>query len=164
MKLIISLLVILISAKECDKNKAQAATNDVTTEMTVETSEMRLQENMKISYRASTRGFYLQIWIEGDSITYTKDYNLKDMTTRLIPKKEKEAFIKLLKEIDETSLSELEAPSKTHQYDAEPAASLEISKGEEIYRTNNFDHGKPPKTINDLVEKILSIKAIVEKQ
>ena len=164
MKLAIYILFVLITAKECDKNKTQMVNNDTTTEIASESVEMRLQENTTISYRASTRGFYLQIWIEGDSIKYTKDYNLKDMTTRQIPKKEKEAFIQLLSEIDETKLSDIESPSKTHQYDAAPAAFIEIKKGDEVYRTNSFDHGKPPKTLDALINKILSIKEMVEKQ
>ncbi|MDG5490921.1 hypothetical protein [Psychroserpens sp. SPM9] len=164
MKLIICLFVMLISAKECDQKKAQMGTHEASSELTLQASEMRLQDHEITSYRASTRGFYLQIWIEGDSIKYTNDYNLKAITTRLIPKEEKEAFIQLLSAIDETALSDYEAPSKTHHHDAAPAAFLEISKGGEIYRSKSFDHGKPPKAILDIVEKILYIKDIVEKQ
>ena len=165
MKLIISLVFILISTKECDKNKVEAINEtNTTTEVVAEQPEMRTQEEVKVTYRASTRGFFLKTWIEGDSITITKDYNLKEFSTYKIPQEEKEAFERLLNSVDETTLSELEIPSKTHQYDAAPAAFLEISKGEELFRTNTFDHGKPPKTINELVEKLLYIKDMVEKQ
>jgi len=164
MKLIIGLFVLLISAKECDQNKTKLATNDVSAEAIVESQEMRLQEQKKINYRAATRGFYLQIWIEGDSIKYTKDYNLKDVKSNQLPKKEKEALLKLLTTTDAKSLPNLEIPSTTFQFDAKPMAYLELTQGDSIYRTNGFDHGKAPKSINALVEKILSIKEMVEKQ
>ena len=160
MKLVIYVLILLISAKECDKNKAQMATN----ETTITSSQMRLQETMKINYRAATRGFYLQIWIEGDSIKYTGDYNLKNFTTHQLPKKEKEELLKLLSETDVESLPSIEILSTSFQYDAKPMAYLELTKGDSIYKTQPFDHGNTPEEIKALVEKILSIKKMNEKQ
>ena len=153
----------LISAKECEKNKTQL-TNDVTTEMTSEFAERIMQDSTKITYQAATRGFFMRLWIEGDSITISNDHSLKTSTTYPFPQEEKESFLNLLNEVDETSLPELEVPTTTFQYDAAQMAWLEISKGQETYKTNIFDHGKPPKPITELVEKLLSIKTIVEKQ
>ena len=163
MKLILCLVVIIISTKECDKNKLQTM-DDSKTELTAEPSDMRLQDSKKITYRAATRGFFLKIWIEGDSISITEDYNLKDISTYKLPQEEKEALFALVDAIDETTLPSIEPPSTTFQYDAAAIATLEVSKGDEVYKTQAFDHGKPPKTITEVVDKILSIKAIVEKQ
>nr|WP_321233692.1 hypothetical protein [uncultured Psychroserpens sp.] len=163
MKLIVCFVFMLISAKECDKNKAQGL-NDNSADVTSVQSERQTQDNMKITYQAATRGFFMKIWIEGDSIMVSSDNTLKTFETYVFPTEEKEAFLKLLSEIDKTTLPELEAPSKTFQFDAAQMAWLEISEGEEAYKTAIFDHGKPPKAIHDLVEKILSLKTKVEKQ
>ena len=46
MKLILCLVVIIISTKECDKNKLQTM-DDSKTELTAEPSDMRLQDSKK---------------------------------------------------------------------------------------------------------------------
>ncbi len=163
MKLFLCLIFMLMSAKECNENKSQAS-DETSTDTTSELAEMRVAQNqVKVTYRASTRGFFEVIEIEGDSISFTNDYNLKEINTFAIPAEEKEEFNRLLSELDISELSELEPPSKTHQYDAAPAAFLKVTKGDEIFMTPSFDHGKPPKAINDIIEKILSIKSMFEK-
>ena len=158
MKFIVCLLIIMISAKECEKK--QDSLNDSSTE----NSEMRIaQEMVKISYRASTRGFFEVIEITGDSVSFTKDYNLKNIDKVALPQEEKADIINLLSKIDINSITELEPPSKTHQYDAAPAAFLKITRGDAEFMTPSFDHGNPPKAISDIVEKILSLKTLFEK-
>ncbi|WP_111683321.1 hypothetical protein [Winogradskyella tangerina] len=158
MKLIVCFLIMLVSVKDCN-NKTETS-NAVAPEQ----SEMRMtQKDMKVSYRASTRGFFQVIEIVGDSISYTNDYNLKDFKTFAIPSEEKQALQTLLSEIDIKELPNLKPPSKTHQYDAAPAAFLKVNTGDEEFMTPTFDHGKPPKMISDIVEKILSIKTMFDK-
>ena len=163
MKLILCVFFMLISAKECDKNKEQLASQNNSEVITTELSERKMQEDMKISYRAATRGFYLQIWIEGDSIKYTSDNTLKAITTHQIPIEEKESLMSLINDFDEKTLPELEAPSTRHQFDGAAIATLEITNGEDSYKTVAFDHGNSPKPIALIVDKILSIKTLFEK-
>ena len=162
MKLILCMLFLVITAKECDKNKAQLNTGN-TLETTMP-SERKMQDSVKITYQAATRGFYMKIWVQGDSIMISEDNREQKFKTYVFPKEEKEAFLKSLNEIDTTSLTDLKAPSTTFQYDAAPMAWLEIANGDEIHRTNAFDHGKPPKPIKDLVDKMILVKTMVEKQ
>ncbi|TXE18289.1 hypothetical protein ES692_06465 [Psychroserpens burtonensis] len=164
MKLIICVLLMLISTKDCDKNKAQLTSENVSEATTTESSNWKMQKGMKINYRAVTRGSYLEIWIEGDSIKYTSDNTLKAISTHQIPKEEKEDLMKLIDELDEKTLPDLEAPSIRHQFDGAAIATLEITNGEDSYRTVAFDHGNAPKSIALLVEKMLSIKTMFEKQ
>lgn len=163
MKLITCILLMLISAKECDNHKAQLSDSG-SSEMTSELLERTMQDSTKITYQAATRGFFMRIWIEGDSITITHDNTLKTSTTYPFPQEEKEAFLKILSEVDETVLPELEAPTNAHRYDGAQMAWLEISKGEQVYKTNIFDHGRPPKAIHEIVEKILSLKTMLDKE
>jgi len=127
-------------------------------------SSRTMQDNMTINYQAATRGFYLQIWIEGDSIKYTSDYNLKAISTHVIPLEEKESLMSLINDLDEKLLLEIEAPSRQFQFDGAPLATFEISNSEGVYKTVSFDHGNSPKLISAIVEKILSIKTMFEKQ
>lgn len=163
MKLIICMFIMLISAKECDKNKVQLASENIS-EATTEMSQRKTQDAMKINYHAATRGFYLEIWIEGDSIKYTSDYNLKAISTHVIPVEEKDSLMSLINDLDEKLLPEIEAPSRHFQFDGAALATFEISNSEGVYKTVSFDHGNSPKLISAIVEKILSIKTMFEKQ
>ncbi len=162
MKLIVCVLFMFISAKECDKK--QLASENISEVTATELAELKMQDSMKINYRATTRGFYLQIWIEGDSIKYTSDNTLKAISIHQIPTEEKVSLMQLIDELDEKTLPGLEAPSTRHQFDGAAIAILEIAKDEDSYRTVAFDHGKPPKSIKAIVEKMLSIKTMFEKQ
>lgn len=159
MKLIMCFLMMLVTVKDCNP-KAESSTASVT-----EQTELRMmQKDIKVSYRASTRGYFEVIEIAGDSISYTNDYNQKDYKTFAITSEDKDALFGLLNTLELKELPTLEPPSKTHQYDAAPAAYLTVTKGDEEFMTPTFDHGKPPKMISDVVEKILSIKSMFDKQ
>nr|WP_321221473.1 hypothetical protein [uncultured Psychroserpens sp.] len=165
MKLIICMLIMLISAKECDNNKAEIDSQTKTeSNLSANMSQKQAQDDKVLNYRAATRGFYLEIWIEGDTIKYTSDYNLKDIHTHQIPTEEKEALMDLVNQFDEKQLPTIESPSKKHQYDGAPIATLKITIGDETYKSLGFDHGNPPKLIYPIVEKMLSIKTMIEKQ
>ncbi|MCK8480291.1 hypothetical protein [Psychroserpens algicola] len=162
MKFILCFIFMLISAKECDSKTAQKSTN-TTSEVTALQSKKTSQIDTKITYQASTRGFFLKIWIEGDLIMVSKDNSLKSFETYPFPSEQKEAFLNLLSAIDKTELTTLETPSTTFQHDAAAMAWLEISDEEGSYRTKVFDHGNPPESIKEIVEKIQSLKSMVEK-
>jgi hypothetical protein len=162
MKLIVYVFVMFILSKACDKK--QLASKNIFEVTTKELGEPKMQADMKISYRAATRGFYLQIWIEGDSIKYTSDYALKVISIHKMPTEEKESLMQLMGDFDEKTLPELEVSSTRFQFDGAAMANLEITNGETAYKSNAFDHGKPPKSIISIVEKILSIKTMFKKQ
>lgn len=164
MKLIFSFLAIVMLTESCNSNK-QAVSNTASLDESTNVEDRLViqDQDVTISYRASTRGFFEVIEIEGDSISFTKDYNLKKIDKVILPQEDKASLLNLISSIDINGLTQLEPPSKTHQYDAAPAAFLKITKGGEEFMTPSFDHGKPPKAINDLVEKILSLKTLFEK-
>lgn len=158
MKLLVCLFLMLVSSKECQNKKSSFNdSNNKKAEIPL------LQDTLKIVYRASARGFFEVIQIEGDSIFFTTDYNLKKIDTVILPPEDKTSLLNLVNSIDINELTQLEPPSKTHQYDAAPAAFLKITKGDKEFMTPSFDHGNPPKTIKPLVDKILSLKTLFEK-
>lgn len=164
MKLIICMFIVLISAKECDKNKAQLASQNNTEAIATGSSEKQMQNDSKITYLAVSRGYFLSVTLEGDSISFSNERDLKSPTAYKIPKEEKESLMNLISKLDAKTLPELEAPSKAHEYDGAAIATLEIADGEDSYKTVSFDHGNPPESIKAIVEKMLSIKTMIEKQ
>jgi len=150
MKIIFSLLLFVFCSVECNQKHSQALNV--------------LQEDIVIIYEASTRGFYEKTWITKDSISFSTDRNLKDFVSSKCKNEDWGELIMLLNEVEIESLPNLEPPTKLHQVDGAPMATLSIEKGDEIYETKVFDHGHPPKAISQLVNKVLSIKEIMTKQ
>ena len=115
-------------------------------------------------YEQMTRGFYEKIWIDQNSITFSNDRALKETKTSDCTKEDWERLLTYFKSIDINSISELEAPTKMHQYDGAAMATLKIEIDDESYQTNIFDHGHPPGIIAELVNKLLSMKKMMEKE
>ena len=140
-----------------------------------ETVLIKANENMKsnfrqgettinLTYRASTRGFFETIWIEGNVLKYTNDRDLKEISRHQLSNEQLSELIILYNDLDLKSIPSLEPPSKTHQYDAAAMATLEIIEGKNTYKTNGFDHGNSPKPIALFVDKVLSIKETMAKE
>ncbi|WP_435413384.1 META domain-containing protein [Psychroserpens mesophilus] len=127
-------------------------------------SNSRQAETMNIAYRASTRGFFEMIWIEGNVLKYTNDRNLEAISRHMLSDEQLSELITLYNDLDLKSIPVLEPPTKTFQHDAAAMATLEITEGEMVYKSNGFDHGNPPKPIALFVNKLLSIKETVAKQ
>ena len=122
------------------------------------------QNNLMITYQASTRGFFEKIWINQEHINFSNDYNLDVSESSKYPDTLWNELEKMVNELDLDSLSNLEAPSKSSHHDAAAAATLQIELNGKTYKTPIFDHGNPPKSIENIVNKVLSMKKKAEKQ
>lgn len=128
------------------------------------TSKFKQGQTIDITYRASTRGYFETIWIEGDSLKYTNDRDLKEIYRHQLSNDQLSEIIAIYEELDVESIPSLKPPSKTFHYDAAPMAVLIIKENGNTYMTNGFDHGNPPKPIHLIVNKVLSIKESMVKQ
>lgn len=149
MKIVFGILVLFFFSKECNQQQTQ-------------TSNL-VQEDMTITYEASTRGFYEKTWITKDSVSFSNDRTLKEVFVSSCKNEDWEALVSLMKDIDIKTLSQLVAPSKMHQVDGAAMATFLVEMNNETYETNIFDHGHPPKSISVLVKKVLSIKEKMSK-
>lgn len=122
------------------------------------------ESTLNLTYRASTRGFFEMIWIDGNTFKYTNDRNLEEIHRFQMTDDQLSEILLHYKEIDVESIPSLEPPSKTFQYDAAAMATLEIIKGENSYKTKGFDHGNPPKSIAKFIMKVLYLKETMAKQ
>lgn len=127
-------------------------------------SKSRQGESLNITYRASTRGFFETIWIEGNILKFTIDRNLKEISSFTLTNEQLSELVALYQNLDIKSIPLLEPPSKTHQYDAAAMATLTIKDNEDTFVSNGFDHGNPPKPIALFVGKLISIKDTITKQ
>lgn len=157
MKIVFCLLVLMMVNKECAPHK------------TVDTTESRTNSQIpsnviQISYEATTRGFYERIWITKDSITVTNDRNQQKKMSRPTPQIDWNELMAILNDVDIKSLPTLEAPTSMRQYDGAAIASLIVTQNKEEIKTNSFDHGHPPKAIEALVNKVLSMNDMSKKQ
>jgi hypothetical protein len=150
MKILFSLLILVFCFNECNKQHSQI-------------SNYQEHDDMVITYEANTRGFYEKIWVSKDSVSFSNDRNLKTSTASKCKSEDWKALTTLVNEIALEKLSELEAPSKMHQFDGAALATLKVERNNEVYETNIFDHGHPPKAISQLVKKVLSIKDMMSK-
>ena len=159
MKLLFCLITILTLNTECGQNNTSEASN---TNLNSENST-RMQNYSKISYEASTRGFYEKIWITNDSITITNDRDHKVLTQHPTSKQDWNDLMTLLKDVNIKDLPNLESPTATRNYDGAAIATLTVEVDKTETKSNNFDHGNPPKAIEAVVNKVLSIKKRYEK-
>lgn len=164
MKILLSLLAIVMLTKECDKNTVASENINATSVENSQQENKMQNEELTISYERMTRGFYEKIWITKNTVSVTNDRNLTDVKTATIDNESWNKLLSMLGDVDVNTLSQLEAPTKDHQFDGAAMATLEIDKNKEIYKTNIFDHGNPPQSIKAIVDKVLSMGKMAQKE
>lgn len=160
MKIIFSLLAIFILNQDCNQEKS---TDQSTSPVNSEKSNA-MQEDTTIIYEALTRGFYEKIWISKDSITVTNDRNQMEKMSLPTPKNDWNELMDLLKKVNVKSLPNLEAPTSMRHHDGAAFATLKVVQNKSETSTESFDHGHPPKEIEPLVNKVLSMRELLSKK
>lgn len=125
-----------------------------------DTTKADNQKKYNAQYTAITRGTFISITYENNSISFQNAQNNKPQV-KALSEAEIASLNAKIDELDMHSLSTLEAPSKAHQYDGAAVASLKITDKGTNYQTPSFDHGNPPQTIEALISELL---ALTEKQ
>ena len=108
-----------------------------------------------LTYQALSRGFYLNVEIQGNKMTIIreretlgKDYVLSNVDFK--------AVSELYQKVKLKELIDYKAPTEKRFYDGAAIASLSINYQGKTYNTQGFDHGKPPVEIAEFVNKIVS--------
>ena len=139
MKILSILFLTIFLGNGCDSAKAQD------------------MENAIIEYTANTRGFYQKIIVKDKTVTISKDRDGRDQAT---PIKINEADWKEIVTYFDTEeieqLSKFKAPSEKRFHDGAAIANLKVTYKGKTYETTDFDHGFPPKEIQQFVAKINS--------
>lgn len=156
MKTIFTLTIVALIAISC-----KSSTPFTKSEKMNEPAEN--QNEMSITYTAISRGTYEYISISKDSIRISNDRNLKAINVFVVSSSDWKSITTSLQGIDLNTISKLKAPTDKRLYDGAPIAVLTIKNNEKDYSTNGFDHGFPPKEIEAVVNKMISIKKALEK-
>ncbi|AWI25196.1 hypothetical protein HYN49_04410 [Flavobacterium pallidum] len=131
------MLLSLVMARSCDKQ---------------ENEEMK---NTTVEYSAVSRGKYLNINFHDDKLSII---DKRDGTPRdyILANADWKALAKLYKTIKLEALSTYKDPTQKRFYDGAAVASLRVIYDGKTYETTSFDHGFPPKEIEEFVNKIVS--------
>ena len=62
----------------------------------------------------------------------------------------------MVKEIDLEGMPDLKAPSEKRFYDGAATANLKITRNDDVYESQGFDHGEPPAQLKKLVDKLMT--------
>lgn len=114
-------------------------------------------KNMKVNYQAITRGFFKQITFEEAFMTYSEDPNLQSIDTFKLVDADWKAILRLLNKLDLDNLETLVAPTDKRLYDGAAHANIIVNDAKKEFTSASFDEGYPPKQIEELVNKMLSI-------
>ncbi len=114
--------------------------------------------NTAITYQSSTKGLFEFINISRANISFSTDRSLKTIDKYNCEEKDWEELNTLIEAVDMETFQKLKAPTDKRFTDAVAQAKLVIQLGDAEYMTPPFDHGNPPKEIEALVNKVLSLK------
>ena len=158
MKLIFTMLLSVLLAKECNQK-----TNETTSENAQQLAVNQTQELPLISYTATTRGYYERIWIENDTAYLTFDRDEEVVQSMKLSNQQIDDLKKLVNDFPFENIPDLEAPTDKRFGDAARMANLTITTLTETYESQTFDHDYPPSQLEPLVNKVLSLRDMIEK-
>lgn len=159
MKILLSLIAIVWFTECGEKTSSKTYDKSIDSKNTM----IAMKDDTTISYEATTRGFYEKIWVEKDSIAVTNDRNSLEISRFPTPNSDWNELMKILNEVNLSTLPELESPTSTREYDGAAIATLSVKQNEMETKSNSFDHGHPPKAIEVLVNKVLSMGNLAKK-
>ena len=114
-------------------------------------------ESAVIEYTANTRGFYQKITIQNEMVTISKDRSGQDKAVATkIAAEDWEELVDCFNKMELDSLSKLKAPTEKRFHDGAAIGHLKLTYKGKTYETSDFDHGFPPKEIQQFVAKINS--------
>ena len=160
MKFIISLLIIVSLAKECNNNRhSEPVASEINTENSSEANQS--EDHITFDYSAISKGTYIKFVITKKTISFQKDLNSE---TVLKPCNEADwnKLMSSMKTIDLKHIGALKAPTEKRFYDGAATANLKITVNNTTYESQSFDHGTPPTEIEGLIAAILSLAENIE--
>lgn len=109
----------------------------------------------QIEYTASSRGSTIHITITPEKIHYKNN-------SVAIKSEDWETLIKSTIDFGLKNLDNYNAPSQDRFRDAALSTEIKIITKKNVFISNQFDHGNPPKELTELVKKILELAEIKE--
>lgn len=113
------------------------------------------RQDATINYQAFSRGYFLNIDLQGNKMSVSKE---RDVAGKEIIMNDAEAkeLSDLFQKITLPALENYKGPTEKRFYDGAAIANLTVNFQGKIYKTPDFDHGNPPVEIAELINKIVS--------
>ena len=109
--------------------------------------EKNKKEVFKISYKAETRGSFIIIHFKDSSLVLKSTSADKSV---VLSNAEVINIYNIVSKIKLSEIGDLIAPSNERYKDAALTGSFIILKNDTSYTSSNFDHGNPPKELQEL--------------
>lgn len=116
-----------------------------------------LKKDLIIEYEAKTRGSFSKVIIKNDSLVVMEEGRSESVNYYPLSKKDWDILVKQIQKIDKEQIKNYKAPTSKRFSDAARAASVRVIYKNEIYQSEEFDEGTPPKEIKTFVDKITSL-------
>lgn len=139
MKTAYLLLLILFFGKGCDSDIKKTS------------------DTISFEYEAMTRGSYKKIIVKKDTLFTIYSSSLEEVKKSEVSKNDWNTLLNLLEKVDLNSIEKLKAPTNKRAYDGALHANLKVIYKYKTYQSNSFDANNPPKEIEEIVHKIVTI-------
>ncbi|WP_170234459.1 MULTISPECIES: META domain-containing protein [Bizionia] len=147
-----------VNAFDISGTTLQLKNNEATVLVAEQKSDNKIaqSENPSVDYSEVSRGSYKNIAIDNKRLSWVNERNAKAQTLTLNDT-EWARVLELVNAIDLSTIPELEAPSKAHQYDGAAIGSLTVIKNGKTYRSQAFDAGNPNTILAAVIEKMIGL-------
>lgn len=147
MKIVALVLAVFFSTLNCSSNK----------------NAVNKAQDLIFVYEVSSRGFYQQTKVSKEALEFSEDKATTQGEVYTVSDSDWDELMNLLKGIDVKDLQNLDSPTNYRAVDGAAIATFSVTLKGETFKTSMFDKGYPPIEIKPLVEKMVSMRAIVAK-
>lgn len=158
--LIIVSFFMLNSCGTCSKAAVNESTNKLAMEnkSSLEQTDRLTQDKAIVIYDSHTRGFHFTATVYNNYVTVVKTLNGKPEKI-VVEQSEIDAVKAEITKITLDDIAKHEAPTKRRYFDGAPHTTITVFNKGEKYKSQTFDGGFPPKALEVLVNKVLSLSA-----
>jgi hypothetical protein len=118
------------------------------------TLEKHKDTMFEVSYKAQTRGSFINIVFKGNTISLMSTKEDKSM---VLSNNQVDSLHSIISKIKLSEIQDLKAPSNKRFTDGALIANFTIKKDNTNYISSDFDHGNPPTELKKLYDHIQSI-------
>jgi len=154
------LILIILSAltfNSCGATKKSSSSENIIAKESELVKEITQKDPIAI-YDSHTRGYHYTLTVYETYATVVKEYQGKPKEITVL-ESDIEELKTIINNVSIEKIGTYEAPTKKRFYDGAPNANISIFKKGEKYSSQTFDGGFPPKALEVLVNKVLSLSA-----
>jgi len=159
------LILIILSAltfNSCGATKKASSSEDIIAKEVTAKETKLVKEDVQADpiaiYDSHTRGYHYTFTVYETYATVIKEYQGKPIKVAVV-ERDIADLKKIIADVSIDKIGTYEAPTKTRHFDAAPHTTISIFKKGEKYSSQTFDGGFPPKALEVLVNKVLSLSA-----